>query len=123
MDQETKDYLDRRLLGLVKKEDVEKLRQETKSSLRQWKEEIRTQLLDGIQEIKAGLERLGEREGQVKGEILSSLEGFKQGLDKDLQRILGEEGARRTRSEEDWKTDLRQWAKDQEVLREEMKRI
>jgi hypothetical protein len=34
MDQETKDYLDRKLCVVVKKEDIEKLRQETKATVR-----------------------------------------------------------------------------------------
>jgi len=57
MDQETKDYLDRRLLTLVRKEDVEKLRQESKASFRQLKDETRTQILEAIQDLKADLEK------------------------------------------------------------------
>ncbi len=64
MDKETKEYLDRISLGLVAKEDLEKLRQETKSSFRQLKEENKTQILEWRQEIKADLEQL-KKEGKV----------------------------------------------------------
>jgi exonuclease VII large subunit len=65
MDKETKEYLDRILLGLIAKEDLEKLRQETKSSFRQLKEENKNQILEWKQEIKADLELL-EKEGKVE---------------------------------------------------------
>jgi hypothetical protein len=62
MDPETKEYLERILLGLTGKEDLEKLRQETKSNFRQLKEENRNQILEWKQEIKADLDQL---KGQV----------------------------------------------------------
>lgn len=64
MDKETKEYLDRISLGLTGKEDLEKLRQETKSSFRQLKEENKSQILEWKQEIKADLEQL-KKEGKV----------------------------------------------------------
>jgi exonuclease VII large subunit len=63
MDQETREYLERMLLGLTTKEDLEKLRQETKSNFRQWKEENKNQILEWKQEVKADLEQL--RKGEV----------------------------------------------------------
>ncbi len=67
MDQETKEYLDRRLLPLVKRKDIEKLRQETKANFRQWKEETRTHLLDMIKELKTDLEKRGKEEKECDG--------------------------------------------------------
>jgi hypothetical protein len=63
MDQETREYLERMLLGLTTKEDLEKLRQETKSNFRQLKEENKNQILEWKQEVKADLEQL--RKGEV----------------------------------------------------------
>jgi uncharacterized protein (DUF2164 family) len=64
MDQETREYLERMLLGLTTKEDLEKLRQETKSNFRQLKEENKNQILEWKQEVKADLEQL--RKGEVE---------------------------------------------------------
>jgi DNA anti-recombination protein RmuC len=63
MDQETREYLERMSLGLTTKEDLEKLRQETKANFRQLKEENRNQILEWKQEVKADLEQL--RKGEV----------------------------------------------------------
>jgi len=63
MEQETKEYLERLLVGLTTKEDLEKLRQETKSNLRQLKEESKNQILEWKQEVKAELEQT--RKGEV----------------------------------------------------------
>ncbi len=64
MDKETKEYLDKISLGLTAKEDLEKLRQETKSSFRQLKEENKSHILEWKQEIKADLEQL-KKESRV----------------------------------------------------------
>jgi len=74
MDQETKDYLDQKLMGLAKREDVEKLRQEAKANSRQLKEENRTQLLEGIEEIKANLEKSLIEERQVADSLRAELQ-------------------------------------------------
>jgi exonuclease VII large subunit len=74
MDKEIKEYLDRISLGLTAKEDLEKLRQEMKSSFRQLKEENKNQILEWKQEIKADLEQL-KREGKV--DIDPVIEGFR----------------------------------------------
>jgi uncharacterized phage infection (PIP) family protein YhgE len=58
MDGETKEYLERMLLGLITKEDIEKLRQETKSNFRQLKEENKNQILEWKQEVKSDFEQL-----------------------------------------------------------------
>lgn len=64
MDQETREYLERMLLGLSTKEDLEKLRQETKSNFRQLKEENKNQILEWRQEVKADLEQLRKGEAE-----------------------------------------------------------
>ena len=58
MDQETKELLQSILLGVANKEDLEKLRQETKSNFRQLKEESKNQVLEWRQEVKTELEQL-----------------------------------------------------------------
>ena len=76
MDKETKEYLERILLGLTTKEDLEKLRQETKSNFRQFREENKNQVLNWRQEVKADFEQL-RKEGKV-------------GVDP-IQKALGDE--------------------------------
>ncbi len=73
MDQETKDYLDRRLLALTKKEDVEKLRQESKSGFRQLKDETRAQIVEAIQDLKGDLEKKAKEEKEERDSIRSEL--------------------------------------------------
>jgi uncharacterized protein YecA (UPF0149 family) len=95
MDPETKEYLERILLGLTAKEDLEKLRQETKSNFRQLKEENKNQILEWRQEVKADLEQ--SRKGEA-GETAPFLKEFRDGiqqlkvetgsaLDQSLQKI------------------------------------
>jgi exonuclease VII large subunit len=95
MDLETKEYLERILLGLTTKEDLEKLRQETKSNFRQLKEENKNQILEWRQGVKADLEQLRKGEG---GETDPLLKEFRDGiqqlkvetqsaLDQSIQRI------------------------------------
>lgn len=84
MDQETKEYLERKLLGLVTKEDLEKWRQETKSNFRQIKEESKNHILEFKEEIKKEMGQLNE-EGKV--EIKGLLEEFKQDLGKSNLEI------------------------------------
>ena len=90
MDQETKQYLERILVGLTTKEDLEKLRQETKSNFRQLKEESKNQILDWRQEVKADLEQL--RKGE-SGETDSIRKEFRDGimeLKAETQSALGQ---------------------------------
>jgi len=79
MDEKTKEYLDRSLLGLTAKEDLEKLRQEMKSSFRQLKEESKNQILEWKKEIKAAIDLLGGERGIDIGPIR---EEITQGLQK-----------------------------------------
>jgi uncharacterized phage infection (PIP) family protein YhgE len=105
MDQETKDYLDRKLLTLSRKEDIEKLRQETKANFRQWKDENTTQVLEGIQEIRSGLEQWRKEEKQaidsLRTEVTENIEALKekkpfpldqwtQDMSSSLQQTRGE---------------------------------
>jgi hypothetical protein len=73
MDQETKEYLDRKLLNSVRREDVEKMRQETKASFKQLKEENRTQwieLLQGFREEWKGELEHWKRESMKEWDLL-----------------------------------------------------
>ena len=78
MDQNTKEYLDRSLLGLTAKEDLEKLRQEMKSSFRQLREENKNQILEWKKEVKSAIDLLsGERRvdiGPIREEINQGLQ-------------------------------------------------
>lgn len=105
MDQETKNYLDQRLFVMVKKEDLEKLRQEVKANYRQLREETKTQLLEGFGEIRAGLEKrptedreernsfrteVRERLEKLSGETRPLLEQWNQGLVSSFDRLREE---------------------------------
>ena len=78
MDQPTKEYLDRSLIGLTAKEDLEKLRQEMKSSFRQLREENKNQILEWKKEVKSAIDLLsGERRvdiGPIREEINQGLQ-------------------------------------------------
>jgi len=95
MDQETKEYLERILMGLTTKEDLEKLRQETKSNFRQLKEENKNQILEWKQEVKADLEQLRKGEAEqadpMRKEFRDGMQGLKvetqSALDQSFQKI------------------------------------
>ncbi len=78
MDRETMEYLERMLLGLTTKEDLEKLRQETKSNFRHLREENKNQNLEWKQEVKADLEQVRKESrvdiGPIQEEIKQRLE-------------------------------------------------
>ena len=82
MDQTTKEYLEKILQGLTTKEDLEKLRQETKSNFRQLREENKNQILEWRQEIKADFEQL-RKEGKV--EIGPDTERIQRGNSRNLE--------------------------------------
>ncbi len=79
MDEKIKEYLDRSLIGLTAKEDLEKLRQEMKSNFRQLKEESKNQILEWKQEVRGALDRLSGERGIDIGPIQ---EEINQGLQK-----------------------------------------
>jgi gas vesicle protein len=88
MDRETREYLDQKYIGLAGKEDLEKLRQEMKASFRQLKEEGKTQLLEWKQEITKALEEsrkewvaeLGSVRETVLKDLLSSVQAARSNL-------------------------------------------
>jgi len=95
MDQETKEYLERILMGLTTKEDLEKLRQETKSNLRQLKEENKNQIFEWNQEMKADLEQMKKGEAEqtdpMRKEFRDGMQELKvetqSALDQSFQKI------------------------------------
>jgi len=90
MDQEIREYLERMLLGLITKEDLEKLRQETKSNFRQLKEENKNQILEWKQEMKVDLEQLRKGEaGQTDPMRQEFRDGF-QDLKVETQSVLNQ---------------------------------
>jgi len=69
MDQEMKEYFDRKLLGLATKDDVEKVRQETNANFRKLKEENKGQVTEWKQEVKADIEQLAKEKTVETGPI------------------------------------------------------
>ncbi len=90
MDKETMEYLDQKHVGLARKEDLEKLRQETKASFRQMKEENKTQFSDWKQEINTTLEASAKqwKEGivSIREEILKGLETLRSDTESALRQ-------------------------------------
>ena len=137
MDDEIKEYLERKLLGLTSKEDLEKLRQEMKSSFRVLREENRNQILESRQEVKADFEKWS-REGKVdidpirkefggeierlRTEAKSVLDHSFQKLDSFLHQIREERGTLLAYAGAEVRTDF-DGVKDRiESLREGIKR-
>jgi len=80
MDTETKEYLDRKFLGLATRDDLERLRQEIRAGLRKLKEEEKAEALEKEQRTRAGLEDLGRR-------WVSELSVLRQELREGLRRL------------------------------------
>ena len=102
MDQEIKDYLERKLSVLATKDDIEKIRQETNANFRKLKEENKTQATEWTQEIKGDLEQLTKSKGlepdliqetmqeglmKIRVESQSAIDQLKQTMDSSLQRM------------------------------------
>ena len=88
MDRETREYLDQKYAGLAGKEDLEKLRQEMKASFRPLKEEGKTQLLEWKQEITKALEQSRREWGAEARSDLGELKaGQSQILDQAKQLV------------------------------------
>jgi actin-like ATPase involved in cell morphogenesis len=102
MDQEIKDYLERKLTVLATKDDIEKIRQETNANFRKLKEENKSQATEWRQEIKGNLEQLTKskslepdliqetmKEGlmKIRIESQSAVDQLKQTMDSSLQRL------------------------------------
>jgi uncharacterized protein YdhG (YjbR/CyaY superfamily) len=95
MDKEMRDYLDQKLLVLASKDDVEKLRQESKANLRQLREEI-----DLIrEEAKEGLHK-------VRVEIQSAYDQANRTIDLSLQRFREEGAVQVVQWREEFKADI-----------------
>jgi actin-like ATPase involved in cell morphogenesis len=102
MDQEIKDYLERKLTLLATKDDIEKIRQETNANFRKLKEENKSQATEWRQEIKADMEKITPSSrieiGPIREEIKEwvrkiedgtqfALSQFRQTMDSSLQRM------------------------------------
>jgi len=96
MEKETKEFLERKFLILAQKDDVEKLRQETKSNFRQVKEENKTQILDWKDETKGAIDHLRKEwlagwdplREEIKGTLQNFREEIKTVLDQSRTEIL-----------------------------------
>lgn len=90
MDKETREYLDQKYVGLIRKEDLEKLRQETKASFRQLKEESKTQFLEWKQDVSSSIEesRMHWKTeiGPVREEIMKGLEKLRGDTESALRQ-------------------------------------
>ena len=138
MDEEIKEYLDRKLLGLTSKEDLEKLRQEMKSSFRQLRDENKNQVLESRQEVKADFEKLskegkvdidpvrkefGEEIERLRAEVKSALDQSFQKLDFFLQQIREERGTLLAYAGAEVRTDFDGMKNRMEGLREGIKQV
>jgi len=95
MDKEMRDYLDQKLLVLATKDDVEKLRQESKANLRPLREEV-----DLIrEEAKEGLQK-------IRLEIQSTYDQANRAIDQSLQRFREEGAAQVIQWREEFRADI-----------------
>ncbi len=83
MDHETKEYLERRLLSLALRDDIEKLRQEFKVYLKQRGDEERANLNEWKEEFKREFEKFG-KEGKIE------IGPFQEMINQDFDRIKKE---------------------------------
>ena len=105
MDREMREYLDQKLLVLATKDDVEKLRQESRANLRQLREEInliREEAKEGVQKSRL--------------ENQSTYDQANRAIDQSLQRFR-EEGASQVIQ---WREEIKA---DIGTLRERMDRL
>jgi len=115
MDQEIKDYLERKLTLLATKDDIEKIRQETNANFRKLKEENKSQATEWRQEIKADMEKITPTSsieiGPIREEMKEwvrkiedgtqfALSQFRQAMDSSLQRMKEAGDAHATHSRE-----------------------
>ena len=84
MDKEPKEYFDQKLLVLATKDDVEKLRQETKVNFRQVKEENKANIVEWRQEIQSTLDQLK----QTMELFLQQLKEVR-GFGEDIRQMAG----------------------------------
>jgi hypothetical protein len=102
MDQEIKDYLERKLTLLATKDDIEKIRQETNANFRKLKEEDKSQATEWRREIKEDMEKISKSRSIEIGPIREEMKEwvrriedgtqfafsqFRQAADSFLQRM------------------------------------
>ena len=139
MDQEMKEYLDRRLNLLASKDDIEKIRQETNANFRKLKEENKNQATEWKQEIKGDLEQLTKSKGlepdliqetmkeglmKIRVESQSAIDQLKQTMDSSLQRMkeAGEGQAIHSREGMDkFQDQMKKLSKDMVALEEKIR--
>ena len=138
MDQEIKDYLERKLTVLATKDDIEKIRQETNANFRKLKEENKTQATEWTQEIKGDLEQLTKSKGlepdliqetmkeglmKIRVESQSAVDQLKQTIESSLQRLKETGEVQAFRSKEETKSAMDQCKEAVEKSQGQMKKI
>jgi actin-like ATPase involved in cell morphogenesis len=138
MDQEIKDYLERKLTVLATKDDIEKIRQETNANFRKLKEENKTQATEWTQEIKGDLEQLTKSKGlepdliqetmkeglmKIRVESQSAIDQLKQTIESSLQRFKETGEVQAFRSKEETKSAMDQFKEGVEKFQGQMKKI
>jgi isopenicillin N synthase-like dioxygenase len=138
MDQEMKEYLDRRLNLLASKDDIEKIRQETNANFRKLKEENKTQATEWKQEIKGDLEQLTKSKGlepdliqetmkeglmKIRVETQSTIDQLRQTMESSLQRLKETGEVQAFRSKEETKSAVDQLKEGMEKFQGQMKKI
>ena len=138
MDQEIKDYLERKLTVLATKDDIEKIRQETNANFRKLKEENKTQATEWTQEIKGDLEQLTKSKGlepdliqetmkeglmKIRVESQSAVDQLKQTIESSLQRLKETGEVQAFRSKEETKSAMDQFKEAVEKSQGQMKKI
>lgn len=88
MDQDTKDYLEKRLLGLAFRDDVEKLRQELKVNFKQLREEEKTNLNAWREEFKKEFERFEKENKNGVGPIQEMINQDFERIRKEIQNFI-----------------------------------
>jgi cytochrome c556 len=138
MDQEIKDYLERKLTVLATKDDIEKIRQETNANFRKLKEENKSQAAEWRQEIKADMEKITPsssieigpireemKEGfmKIRVETQSAVDQLKQTMESSLQRFKDTGEVQAFRSKEETKSAMDQLKEGMEKFQSQMKKI
>jgi len=138
MDQEIKDYLDRKLTLLATKDDIEKIRQETNANFRKLKEENKSQATEWKQEIKGDLEQLIKSKSlepdpiqetmkdglmKIRVETQSALDQLKQTMESSLQRLKEAGEVQAFRSKEETKLAMDPLKEGMEKFQGQMKKI
>jgi gas vesicle protein len=85
MDQETREYLEQRLVGVATKDDIEKLRQETRAIFRQLQGKEK---LGGDREIRAELEAARRDLEAAKGPLLEEIRDRFRGFEEEIKGLM-----------------------------------